>query len=285
MRSIILTGATSGIGLESARLLAKRGFFVVGVGRDRDRCAAAQREIERVRPGAQAAFFTADLSCQGEAVRVAKELAATVADSGGELRALIHNAGGVRGWYTTTEDGYEYQFALNYLAIFLLTHCLLDELMRWHTRVLITGSASHRNARMRWDDVMFARRYRPLAAYAQSKLCGLLFAKGLNDRYADKGIRACVVDPGLVKTEIGSKDAGGLVDLVWPLRKIGGAPCARPAQTFASLCECETPSTDLYVRDGKAEKYSAQVTAENADRLFSLSQKLCGVTYARRPGA
>ena len=176
----------------------------------------------------------------------------------------------------TTEDGYEQQFALNYLAGFLLTNTLLPALLQAGGRVIMTGSQSHKGARVHWDDVMLSRGYNPLTAYKQSKLCDILFAKGLNDRYASRGIRAYTVDPGLVRTDIGDK-AGGVVNLVWQLRKRQGVRPAVPAETFAYLCAEPTHPEGLYYCRGIEKAYSRQVTSEIAARLFELSERLCGI--------
>ncbi|NCU26471.1 SDR family NAD(P)-dependent oxidoreductase, partial [Candidatus Nomurabacteria bacterium] len=156
LKTVVVTGATSGIGLAVARVLAARGFYVIGVGSNQK-------------------------SCDREAYSRPHRL---------------------RSRYMTTEEGYEHQFALNHLAGFMLTHELMPNLMKAGGRVIMTGSASHMGAKIIWDDVMMAKRYSPLKAYKQTKLCSMLFAKALNDRYAAHGVHAYVVDPGLVKTDI-----------------------------------------------------------------------------------
>lgn len=141
-------------------------------------------------PGAEAKYFTADLMQQREVNRLAAELTEYIGQSGGgELFALINNAGCARGCYMTTEDGYEQQFALNVLAGFLLTHRPLPQLRKASGRVIFTSSESHRRMDVHWDDVMLSRRYNPLTAYKQSKLCDLLIARGLNDHFAHVGGR------------------------------------------------------------------------------------------------
>ena len=119
---------------------------------------------------------------------------------------------------------------------------------------------------------MLRHRYNPLLAYKQSKLCGMLFAKGLNDRYARTGVRAYVVDPGLVNTDIGNKGTGGLVNLVWKLRKGSGVSPAVPAKTYAFLCDSGHQPQGLYYDQCRERRYSRQVTRENADRLWKLSE-------------
>ncbi len=181
----------------------------------------------------------------------------------------------------TTEDGYEQQFALNHLAGFLLTYQLLPALLQANGRVIITGSQSHKHIKIHWKDVMLQKRYNPLIAYKQSKLCNILFAKGLKDRYSQQGLKAYTVDPGLVNTDIGNK-CGGIVDWVWKFRKNHGVSAKIPAQTYAYLCEQEEAPKGLYYYLCKEQTYSRQVTTENADQLFMLSERLCGIQYGKR---
>jgi len=280
MKTIVITGASSGIGQETALVLTKQGFNVLGVARSEANFNRAKERILSENPNAKITFFVADLMQQREAVRVAGEINQYLNEKcNGELYALINNAGCVRSWYMTTEEGYEQQFALNHLAGFLLTYKLLPALVKANGRVIMTGSQSHKGIKVRWDDVMLSRGYNPLTAYKQSKLCNMLFAKGLNDRYANKGIRAYVVDPGLVKTDIGNKDTGSLVSFIWSLRKKHGVSPAVPAKTYAYLCGQEVAPEGLYYYLCKEKKYSKQVTKENADRLFELSERLCDIRY------
>ena len=281
MKTIVITGATSGIGLETAKLLAQSGFQIIGIGRSAAHCDEAKKAIRAATPQSAPVYFTADLMQQREVNRVAAELTEYIEKNcDGKLFALINNAGCARGYYMTTEDGYEQQFALNYLAGFLLTYWLLPLLKNANGRVIMTGSKSHKGIKVHWDDVMLTHRYGPLTAYKQSKLCDILFAKGLNDRYAG-AIHAYTVDPGLVRTNIGNKDAGGLVNFVWSLRKLGGVRPEIPAQTYAFLCKEESAPDGLYYYLCKKRAYSKEVTSQNADRLFALSQRLCGITYGK----
>ncbi len=280
MKTIVITGATSGIGFETAKLLATKSFRIIGIGRNETRCTRAKAAILAAVPDAEVTYFTADLMQQREVNHVAAVLTDYIISScDGQLFTLINNAGCARGRYMTTEDGYEQQFALNYLAGFLLTYRLLPLLRAANGRVIMTGSQSHKGSRVHWNDVMLSRRYNPLTAYKQSKLCSTIFAKGLNDRFAQLGVHAYVVDPGLVRTDIGNKDAGGLVNLVWSLRKLGGISPEIPARTYACLCEAQDAPSGLYYYLCRERAYSRKVTRENADRLFALSEQLCGISY------
>ena len=250
MNTIVITGATSGIGLETARILAQQGYFVIGIGHSEENCVRAKESILSGNSDAEIKYFIADLMQQREVLRVAEEITAYLNENcNGQLYALINNAGCVRSWYMTTDEGYEQQFALNYLAGFLLTYELLPFLQKANGRIIMTGSKSHKGIKVHWNDVMIRRNYNPLTAYKQSKLCNILFAKGLNDRYAASDMHAYVVDPGLVNTDIGNKKTGGLVNFIWGLRKRHGVPPTIPAKTYAFLCgEEELPnltSTDV----------------------------------------
>lgn len=280
MKTVVITGATSGIGYEIARMLARLDCTVIGIGRSEESCGHACERIRSENPGRKIAYFTADLMQQREINRLAEELSAYLTEHcGGALDALINNAGCVRSWYTTTEEGYEQQFALNHLAGFLLTYRLLPFIQKARGKVIMTGSESHKGIRVHWDDVMLAGGYHPLTAYKQSKLCNMLFAKGLNDRLLDRGVRAYVVNPGLVNTDIGNKQTGGLVDLVWRLRKRHGVLPDVPARTYAFLCGAGNEPGGLYYYLCREGKCGRQVTSENADRLFALSERLCGVSF------
>lgn len=280
MKTAVITGASSGIGLAALAELVQKGYHVIGIGHDEARCELAKQKVLSCFPEANLTFLCADLMQQREVERLAEEIQIILKDQNeNKLEVLINNAGCVRSWYTTTEEGYEQQFALNHLSGFLLTYRLLSQLRRAEGKVIMTGSESHKHMRMHWNDVMLTRGYNPLTAYKQSKLANILFAKGLNERYLGDGIRAYVVDPGLVCTEIGCKNTGSLVDWIWRLRKKHGVPPEVPARTYAYLCETKPAPRELYYHLCKPNRYSIQVTRDNANRLFALSEKLCGVEY------
>ena len=209
MKTVVITGASSGIGFETARLLSKN-YSIIGIGHNKSNCERAKGLIKSKNPGADIIYLVADLIQQNEVNRIADEVASYLESSSyGELYGLINNAGCVRSWYTTSEEGYEQQFSLNHLAGFLLTYKLLPFIIKAKGRIIMTGSQSHKGIKMHWDDVMIRKRYNPLTAYKQSKLCNILFAKGLNDRFINT-------------TDIGNKYTGGLVRFIWSIRKKRG---------------------------------------------------------------
>ncbi len=172
MNTAVITGATSGIGYATAKRLLAMGYRVLLAGRTAENCEKAQSDLKREFPDGDIVFFCGDLMQQEEVRRVAGEMANFLDKRcGGRLDVLINNAGAVRTWYATTKEGYEQQFALNHLAGFLLAHLLMGYLKRAGGRMILTGSGSHKHARISWDDVMFQkRRYSCLRVYKQTKM-------------------------------------------------------------------------------------------------------------------
>jgi len=277
MKTVVITGATSGIGLAAARTFLNDSWRVIGIGSRLESCDTALASID-ARYRDHAIFLAGDLLQQREVCRLADELGSYLDENcGGRLDALVNNAGCVRSWYATTEEGYEQQFALNHLAGFLLSHKLMPWLQKANGQILITGSGSHKGLDINWQDIMYKKHYRPLRVYKQSKLCNLLTALELNRRFSGTGVRACVVDPGLVRTEIGHKQTGGLVSLVWTLRKRQGQAPEIPARTYLWLCSQKPAPDGLYFYNCHKRSYSRFVTNDSARRLYELSAKLCGL--------
>lgn len=280
-RTILITGATSGIGLAAAEDLAARGWQILGVGRSPERCRQADAAIRSSCPEARLAWFCADLATQAEVRRLGSETCAWLAAAELPLDVLLNCAATVRSWYTATPDGYEMQFAVNHLAGYLLARLLQPQLAASPlARVLTVSSASHKGVRIRWGDIMNRRRYSCLRAYQQSKLCNVLFTRELNRRSAGTPVRAIAIDPGLVRTDIGSKWTGGLVARFWRQRSRHGISAWQAAAGIVWLCRQAPdwqPAGDYY---HNCEPAATSRTARDPDaaiRLWELSARLCGL--------
>ena len=193
-RTVVLTGATSGIGRVAAAELADRGATVAAVGRDRARGEA----LEAAAAGAAGVvrFHRTDLATR-EAVRT---LAADLRRSYDRIDVLAHNAGLSAGSRRETADGVELTLAVNHLAPYLLTHELLDHLRESpDPRVVVTASEVHRRTTLDPDDLQFDQGYDALAAYARSKAAVIAFTLELADRLPpDASVTANCVHPGFV---------------------------------------------------------------------------------------
>lgn len=280
MKTVVVTGATSGIGFAVCTALLKDGYRIIGLGQSEKNCLLAKEKLLDIDASYDITYLCGDLMQQTDVKRLAQEIRSdleTNADS--KLHALVNNAGCVRSWYMTTGEGYEQQFALNHLAGFLLTHELLPNLLKGSGRILFTSSGSHKMMKMNWQDIMFQRHYRPLYVYKQSKLSNMLTAFSLNDRFAGQGIKAYAIDPGLVKTEIGNKNTGKLVDFVWKRRRRHGVAPAVPAEIYAKLISREPEAERLYHGINGSVVPSREVNKRNADRLFALSEDLCKIRF------
>lgn len=198
----VVTGATAGIGLETARGLARRGTRVAMIARDRRRGEEARRRLAAQSSEHAVDLFVADLSSQAEIRALAADLCARFA----RIDVLINNAAVVYSRRTLSEDGVEMQLAVNHLAPFLLTHLLLDRLRSApRARIVNVTSRAHARGRIDFDDLYGDRRYFGLTAYNQSKLANVLFTYELARRLAGTNVTANCVHPGVVRTAIGHK--------------------------------------------------------------------------------
>ena len=199
----LVTGATNGIGLVTARELARRGAQVVLVGRNLARCEAAVAQIRERSGNQQVEALLADLASQQQV----RELARQFRDRFPRLDVLVNNAGGMWLRRETTVDGLEITVAVNHLAYFLLTHLLLDNLKASvPSRIVNVASGAHRKAALDFDDLMAEQGYNGWRQYCRSKLMNLLFTYELARRLQGTGVTANALHPGWVATGFGGNN-------------------------------------------------------------------------------
>ncbi|KQO75145.1 SDR family oxidoreductase [Methylobacterium sp. Leaf88] len=212
-RIALVTGATSGIGTETALGLARAGFRVGLVGRDAGRTGRTAEQIRGAVPGARVDGFVADLSSQAEIRRLAAEVRALYP----RLDVLVNNAGAIFDRYATTTDGIERTWALDHLAYLQLSLALLDHLKAGApARIVNVASTAHRRGRIAFDDIGHARRYSAIAAYSQAKLGNVLFSAALARRLAGTGVTSNALHPGVIASGFAS-ETGGWFGLGWRL--------------------------------------------------------------------
>jgi NAD(P)-dependent dehydrogenase (short-subunit alcohol dehydrogenase family) len=284
-KSCLVTGATSGIGKETALRLAALGAAVTIVARDEARGAAAAAEIRERVPRARVETLTADLS-RPEQVR---GLVASVRDRSDRLDVLVNNAGVISMRRRLTADGLEVTFATNHLGPFLLT-CLLRGLLERSApaRVVTVASAAHRQVRaIPWDDLARdASADAPTGngqAYAVSKLLNILFTAELARRLAGTGVTANCLHPGFVRTALGREVTGipgAAVRVALSLRP-GPAAGARTSVYLASSAEVADVTGGYFVKSRLARPSALARDAVAAARLWALSAELVGLDPGR----
>jgi retinol dehydrogenase 12 len=283
MKTFVVTGATSGIGLAAAGQLAEKGAFVVGVGRSSERCARAENDLKAAFPQAKVIYCVADLSIQAEIRRLASEIRQLMAaQHARSLDGLVNNAGTFTYRLTLTPEGFETQWAVNHLAPFLLTHELLPLLkIAPAARVVTVSSNSHYNTHLRWNDIQLQRGYNCLLAYQQTKLANVLFTAELRRQLGPAAtVQAFAADPGLVKTGIGYKGNPALVRWIWNLRASGGVPPEQSARgvVFLATQLSIQANPEIYWKDSHPKPPSRYaLDEENARRLWEMSEQMCGI--------
>ncbi|WP_412759769.1 SDR family oxidoreductase [Methylorubrum subtropicum] len=211
-RNALVTGATSGIGAETALGLARLGARVGVVGRDPARVAATLARI-RSETGAEADSFVADLSEQAGVRR----LAAEAGERYPALDILVNNAGAIFSERQVTADGFERTWALDHLAYVLLTHELMPRLAAAPSaRIVNVASAAHTRGRIDFDDLDGARRFSAMGSYSQAKFGNVLFTYALARRLAGTRMTANAVHPGVVATGFAG-NTHGLLNVAWRL--------------------------------------------------------------------
>ena len=280
---VLITGANSGIGKETALGLAKMGASLVLICRDGEKGEAAKEEIAKATGNASIELFLADLLSQREVRRLAAEFKATHP----RLDVLVNNAGASFTGYAETEDGIERTMAVNYFTPFLLTNLLLETLKNSApSRVVNVASSEHYNGHLDLENVNKDSRMGTVGsgAYARSKLAIVLFTYELARRLRGTGVTANCLHPGAVRTNIWGH-AGALTPL-FRFMSFFMLSAEKGAQTsiyLASSPEVEGASGKYF--DKKMSKRSSETSYDEAmaKRLWDLSARMTGLVAAPGP--
>ncbi|XP_026139525.1 retinol dehydrogenase 13 isoform X1 [Carassius auratus] len=199
-KTVVITGANTGIGMETAKDMARRGARVVMACRDLTRAENAAEYIRRSTGNGNVVIRHLNLASLYSVREFAKEFIATEE----RLDILINNAGVMMCPKWVTEDGFEKQLAVNHLGHFLLTNLLLGMLKRSSpSRVVNLSSIAHVGGNIEFDDLFFDKRpYSPLLSYKQSKLANVLFSRELARRIKGTGVSSYCLHPGVIRTEL-----------------------------------------------------------------------------------
>jgi NAD(P)-dependent dehydrogenase (short-subunit alcohol dehydrogenase family) len=274
-RTIVITGASDGIGAVAARHLAAAGERVVVVGRSPEKTRAVAAEIE-------APAYVTDFADLGQVSALAADLRAACP----RIDVLVNNAGAVLGDFTRTVDGFEKTLQVNHLAPFLLTHLLLDVLIDSRATVINTASVAARKfGNIDLEDLQNERAYHPLKAYGDAKLHNILFTRELHRRYAGRGLSAAAFHPGNVATNFASDTtANWRYIYTTPLRHLMLISPERGARTLlwllAGRAGAEWQSGAYYVKTTVGSTNLQAEDTELARAAWDRSARLLGLPAA-----
>ncbi|HEV8648059.1 MAG TPA: oxidoreductase [Actinomycetes bacterium] len=290
-RTAVITGANTGLGFETAKLLAQHGATVVLACRNPHKAADAAARIATAAPSAEVSTLQLDLASQASIHRAATQLRTDWP----RIDLLINNAGGMMPRHRLTEDGFELTLATNHLGPFAFTGLILDRLLAVPgSRVVTVASIGHRRGTINFDDLHFQRGYRYQTAYFQSKLANLLFTYELQRRLGAAGAPTIAVaaHPGNARTEFGRE--------LSPLVRVAMSPRLRMLTwwllqspqmgTLSTVRAAVDPDVrgGYYGPPGRAQftGYPTRVQSTPAShdpqaqrRLWQESERLTGVTY------
>lgn len=277
-KTVVITGASSGIGRETARGLAAMGARIVMVVRSRERGEAAIADIKKTAPDAELELVLADLYSLAEARRAGREITGKLA----RLDVLLNNAGLIHDHRELTIDGFERTFALNHLAAFAISYELRELLARSApARIVTVSSAGHRFARFSWDDLATMPRWSETISYGTSKLCNIWFAREAARRMAPHKVTSNSLHPGAVGSNFG---ASGSWFYKWGTKLakpflLTPEQGARTSIYLASSPQVADVSGEYFARCKPATPSRRARDDDSARRLWELSEKLCGVAW------
>jgi NAD(P)-dependent dehydrogenase (short-subunit alcohol dehydrogenase family) len=272
----LVTGATNGIGLETARALAGTGATVLVHGRDLARARAVAQELARSTANPRVRAVQADFARLADVRQLAAELNASLP----RLDVLVNNAGMMSARRAASAEGYDLTFAVNHLAPFLLTNLLLPRLTAaGGARIVVVASAAHRRARLDFDDLMNAKVSGLLPAYARSKLANILFTRSLAQRLRAAAVTANALHPGFVSSHI-FHATPALRFVLMPLAPLLMRTPAQGAATsiyLATAPQVAGISGAYYERGQQVAPSEAAQNAADGERLWQESARLTGL--------
>jgi len=279
----MVTGATSGIGRETARELARQGATVVVVGRSPEKIETTVSEIKLETGNNSVHSLLGDLSSQGEVRRLAQEFKARHQ----RLHVLVNNAGAIFLSRRQSIDNIEMTFALNHLSYFLFTILLLDVIkFTAQARIINVSSNAHENTVMDFEDLQCHRRYRfGTRAYRMSKLANLLFTYELARRLGGTGLTVNGLHPGLVATNLLSNNGftGRLITFFIRFRGMTPQEGAKTSVYLAASPDTEGVTGSYYVDRRVVTSSNASYDRDMAARLWQVSLEMTGLSDSDSP--
>jgi NAD(P)-dependent dehydrogenase (short-subunit alcohol dehydrogenase family) len=290
-RVVVITGANSGVGYESAAALARKGARVVMACRSVNKAEQARQELVKRVPGATIDIVPLDLGTL-KSIHAFTDAFNAQYD---RLDILMNNAGIMTPPYGKTVDGFETQFGTNHLGHFALTGLLLPKLLSTpKSRVVTVSSSAYLNARINFDDLQSERDYGPIRAYRQSKLANILFALELQRKLqaSNAGVISVANQPGYARTNLQPSSGRIIEDIFYSILTVmashsaeAGATCQLYAATAPDVHGGEffEPRRTLVGDVVRVEVIARGKDPETAARLWQVSEQLTGVRYDFQP--
>jgi NAD(P)-dependent dehydrogenase (short-subunit alcohol dehydrogenase family) len=275
-KTVVITGATSGIGEVAACTLAQQGARIVLIARDRSRGEQTLKRLEAVAPGRNHVVHYANLSRLAEMKRAAEAIAGSEA----RIDVLINNAGALFATRQLTGDALEMTFATNHIAYFVVTNLLMERLKATPgARIVCTASDAHKRGKLDFSDLQMEKGYTGYAMYGRSKLMNILFTRELARRLAGTGVTANCLHPGFVASRFGDA-SGGLTSLVLKGAKKFALKPEEGAKTLiylASSPEVEGVTGNYFYQCKPLAPTAEAQSDADAKRLWDVSAELSGV--------
>lgn len=279
---VVVTGASSGLGLETAKRLAAAGAEIVMICRDRSRAEQARWQVAQVAIGKPPVVVLADLSVQAEVRRAAAE----VKERYDAIHILVNNAGSAFSRREQSVDGLELTWATNHLAPFLLTELLLPLLIAGPAGRIVNVTSEIYSRKVDLDNLQGERKYSYFGAYRVSKLGNVLFSIELARRLYGSGVTVVSVSPGPARTNFGGGGPSGVIGVATGVMK--HTPVFRPAGEAAEGIAwaatapelADTPGA-LYMRRKQLTLKGAATDAGLAGEVWSISERQAGIDPAR----
>uniref|UniRef100_A0A3P8VE21 Zgc:112332 n=1 Tax=Cynoglossus semilaevis TaxID=244447 RepID=A0A3P8VE21_CYNSE len=277
-KTVIITGANTGIGKETARDLARRGARIIMACRDLERATEAREDILEDTGNENIVIRKLDLS-DTKSIRAFAEV---IIKEEKQVNVLINNAGIMMCPYSKTADGFELQLGVNHLGHFLLTHLLLDLMKRSApSRIVVVASVAHTWTGLRLDDINSERSYDTMKAYGQSKLANVMFARSLAKRLKGTGVSVFSLHPGVVQSDLW-RHQNQCIQVAVKIFRIFTKTTVEGAQT-SIYCAVEPGLENQsggYFSDCAPAGCSRTASDENlAQKLWEISCNLLGVTW------
>ena len=274
-KTVLITGATSGIGFEAACQIAETGAHVIGLGSSQISCDTASNKM--LSYGCNVDYISCDLSDQ----KLVGELAENIKSRVNKLDVLINNAGVIYLKRKTDSNGIEKMFSVNYLSHYLLTRLLLNTLMDApKARIINVSSIAHRGVRMDFDDLSSNKSYKTMKVYGKTKLAQLLFTKYLSEKIDSKKITVNAMHPGLISTNLISKNGFLGTALTAGFKLIGKSP-KKGAETIVYLANSdsvENISGKYFVKCKQVELAPYAKDEISAQMLWYKSAEMCSLS-------